>query len=77
MFGKVGWRGKIYSLRMVNKYCRPQQERTAQPHIREESELCVCACVCVCGARTDTGKPSVCVCVCPLGNAAADAADAT
>lgn len=26
MFGNVGWRGKIYSQGMVNKYCSPQQE---------------------------------------------------
>ena len=26
MFGSAGWRGKIYSQGMVNKYCSPQQE---------------------------------------------------
>lgn len=39
MFGRVGWRGKIYSQGMVNKYCSPQQKGHTALHL---GGWCVC-----------------------------------
>lgn len=39
VFGRVGWRGKIYSQGMVNKYCSPQQKGHTALHL---GGWCVC-----------------------------------
>lgn len=49
VFGSAGWRGKIYSQGMVNKYCSPHQEG---PHsfTSGRGRVCmgVCAGTCMC-----------------------------
>lgn len=68
MFGSAGWRGKIYSQGMVNKYCSLQQEG---PHSFTSGRggvgmgvcagTCICACVfkCCCSHMKLPYSPSV------------------